>query len=272
MEPLNFCRQVTKQYSKLIQIPSLDETLRARMSHVLDLAAASQKFMLPDGGLLMDDPELRAIDEKIDLRLPHKFIALEFMHADSGNQDDVLTRRILFARERDGFIQFSGCSRQIHDDIWVWLPECAIPITDYLDRGNKSGLAIIKIRPLAPDANNPSLYHLYVKVLMCFLNALACSNVHIKRNESTKSGKKVKAALPFDSYHILTIDPGKTGELANVATGGGSHRSQREHLRRGHIRRLADGRKIWVNATVVCAGRGFNKVEKDYRIKNSRLA
>jgi hypothetical protein len=96
------------------------------------------------------------------------------------------------------------------------------------------------------------------------LNALACSNVHIERSEPKKSSKKIKSALPFDTYHILTIDvPGNSG--GGMATG--SHRSPREHLRRGHIRRLGDGRRIWVNATVVAAGRGAGVVTKDYAIR-----
>ena len=34
---------------------------------------------------------------------------------------------------------------------------------------------------------------------------------------------------------------------------GGTHRSPRQHLRRGHIRNLQNGKKVWVNAAVVGA-------------------
>ena len=103
-----------------------------------------------------------------------------------------------------------------------------------------------------------------VWTIISLCNALACSNVHIERSEPKKAGKKIKAALPFDAYHILTIDAtGAAGERVGRA---GEHRSPREHLRRGHIRRLADGRRIWINATVVAAGRGAGVVSKDYRL------
>jgi hypothetical protein len=265
MEHLNFCRSLTKQFAAMVEVPGLDGTERARMNHAMDLAAASQKFLLPDGGLLMDDPELRAIDGTLPLRLPHQFLALEFLHADDEDRPDVLTKRIVFARERDQFVHLSGAGCPTHDAVWTWLPECAIPMQDYLDRSDPSGRATVHFRPLAPWEAGPDCYPLYLKVLMCFLNALACSNVHVARSEPRKAGRKVKAALPFDTYHVLTIDvPGRPGERSGI---GGAHRSPREHLRRGHIRRLGDGRRIWVNATVVAAGRGGGTVTKDYALR-----
>ena len=97
------------------------------------------------------------------------------------------------------------------------------------------------------------------------LNALGCSNVQIERSKPKRAGKKVKAALPFDAYHVLTIDaPGRAGDRV-VPTG--PHRAPREHLRRGHIRRLADGRRTWVNATVVASGRRGGVIKKDYAIR-----
>lgn len=101
--------------------------------------------------------------------------------------------------------------------------------------------------------------------MLSFLNALQCVNVHIERSMPKKGNKKIKAALQFDSYHVLTIDvPGRPADLSGI---GGPHRSPREHLRRGHIRRLTDGRRIWVNATVVAAGRGAGIVTKDYALR-----
>lgn len=265
MEHLNFCRSMTKQFSALVEAPGLDEIVRARMNHAMDLAAASQKFLLPDGGLLIDDLELRAIDGEIPLRLPHPFLALEFLHADDAARPDVLTKRIVFVRERDQFVHLSGAGCSPCDVIWTWLPECAIAMQDYLDRSDPSGLATVRYRPLAPWEAGPENYHLYLKVFMCFLNALACSNVHMERSAPRKQSKKVKAALPFDTYHILTIDvPGQAGERTGLIR---PHRSPREHMRRGHIRRLADGRRVWVNATVVAAWRGSGVVTKDYALR-----
>jgi len=93
---------------------------------------------------------------------------------------------------------------------------------------------------------------------------LSCRNVHTEKSLPKKTSVAMNAgkknAVPFDAYHYLVIDTAKKSESSGV---GGSHASPREHLRRGHIRRLADGRRIWVNATVVSVGNG-GVVEKDY--------
>lgn len=50
MEHLNYCRQLSKQLTDQIAMPSLSEVKRIAATHVLDLCVASQKFILPDGG------------------------------------------------------------------------------------------------------------------------------------------------------------------------------------------------------------------------------
>ena len=49
--------------------------------------------------------------------------------------------------------------------------------------------------------------------------------------------------------------------------GGGTHASPRVHLRRGHIRKIADGRTVWVQACVVGSKHGM--VLKDYKLRSA---
>ena len=169
---------------------------------------------------------------------------------------------ITLATERDDDIalQLVLCSGTM-----AWTPTCLVllPRSEPLkDIGG--GLALPNVKAL-DDECPLELAEEPAAALLSMLNALGCSNVHIERSESKNSGKKIKAALPFDAYHVLTIDvPGRHGERTGA---GGDHRSPREHLRRGHIRRLADGRRIWVNATVVSVGRGAGVVTKDYTVR-----
>tara|TARA_R110000868_G_scaffold64121_2_gene192901 strand:- start:928 stop:1797 length:870 start_codon:yes stop_codon:yes gene_type:complete len=281
MEHLNYCRQLTKHCKAMLEVPSLDRELRARLGNVIDLHGASTKFLLPAGGRLFDDQQFRALDESVPLRLPYPYIALEYQS--NGRQrgpdepiwgregptyeDDSFVsapKRVVFARERDDWIVITVAFWTTFDALWRVLPECVIPRTGYLDR-TREDRGRVPIKFGQADKRVPlSDYMDELGALLCFLNVLQCSNVHVERSEPKNTGKKIKAALPFDTYHVLTIDlPSKAGDGA--ATGG--HRSPREHLRRGHIRRLADGRRIWVNAAVVAAGRGGGVVTKDYAVR-----
>lgn len=102
------------------------------------------------------------------------------------------------------------------------------------------------------------------QALMMLLTALACSNVktQIVLPPDALNKKRIRNSKPpFRSHHILVI-----GEKpANKTTGDGSHASPRQHLRRGHIRKL-ENKNVWVNACVV--GSATNGVAtKDYSIK-----
>jgi len=282
MEHLNYSRQIAKQGMAMLEKPSINPEIRKTLLKVAHLHKVSTKFILPNGGILYKDKELRALDESMPLRLPYPYLCLEytcigfdrpkdkpicvFNGVPEYEQEDsmVAPKRVVYAREHNGYIVVTIAFWYRDCKSWSIMPEFAIPKTDYLNRAETfSGGLLFKIRfetlkvPLSDYADE-------INALFSFLNVLQCSNVHITRSEPKKAGKNVKAALPFDTYHVLTIDvPGKNGNGA--ATGG--HRSPREHLRRGHIRRLSDCRRIWVNAAVIAAGRGAGVVKKDYALR-----
>lgn len=281
MQHLNYCRQLVKHCTTMLEMPRLDPELRAVFGNVIDLSGASTKFILPNGGRILDDKEYRALDETKTLRLPYSYVALEYecvgLNRPNGTplwgrdgpayEDDTYQsapKRVVFARERNGFIVLTIAFWTQHNGTWRVLPECAIPQIDYLDRSaNDKGRVPVKFG-VADNRFPLSDYMDEIGAILCFLNAMQCSNVHVERSESKKSGKKVKSAHQFDTYHVLTVDIPNVHGIGK-ATGG--HRSPREHLRRGHIRRLSDERKIWVNASVVGAGHGSGKITKDYLIR-----
>lgn len=275
MQPLNYCRQMVKQFSETISGPGFPAENRRILSHCIDLATASQKFLLPDGGRLYDDPEYRALDETEPLHLPYKFVALEYQRTKlpAGPSGNISSgKAIVFARERDDAIVVTPVvwwsRRDIGGDRDVWgpMPEAAIPRTGFIDRSKVIGGYVQVLAQFSNPAVPRSDYSDEIGALLCFLNVLRCGNVHIARGASRQATKKVKAALPFDTYHVLTVDiPGRPSGVA----GNGEHRSPREHLRRGHIRRLEGGRRVWVNATVVGAGRGAGFVSKDYAVRSN---
>lgn len=267
-QSLNYCRQMTKQFREMAAIPSLAPIFKERIQHCLTLAAVSEKFLMPRNGHLIEDYDLRALDETAELRLPFKSIALEYECDKAKEAAKSSTKRIVFATEIEGGIAFR---------VVAWFDAYGMfqPYASFLLEHRNSilrdvrpfdmpSLRVVSLEAAEDGERDDCNYD--GRVLMGFLNALACSNVRVERSEPSKVRKAMlkKGALPFDTYHVLTIDvPTKAGDGA--ATGG--HRSPREHLRRGHIRRLADGRRIWVNAAVIGAGRGAGVVTKDYAIK-----
>lgn len=261
MEHLNYCRQLSMQVlsKKIMPGTGIGDQL-ALLKHQSDLSVVAQKFIMPDNGVLFYDPELRAIDDSKEISLPYKIIALEFKVTNMGP----ITKSIVFAVQHDDLISimqsyftsgpgfgFWVAAGDAHDIPRVQLFQSASLTEDQIKK-EKRILA-------AKDSANGLVLHL--------LNALACSNVQVERSEPKNSKKKVKSALPFDAYHILTVDVSCKNQHGGEI--GAAHRSPREHLRRGHIRRLEDGRRIWVNAAIIGAGHGAGVITKDYMVKGS---
>lgn len=113
-------------------------------------------------------------------------------------------------------------------------------------------------------------------IIVELANVLNCSNVETVStfpSEALNKKRKKKGKIPFFSFRVLTIKPGKTvirnsrGELEERRV------SPRQHLRRGHIRRLDSehykekrGQRIWIQPQLI-GDLGKGVVEKDYRVE-----
>jgi hypothetical protein len=121
-----------------------------------------------------------------------------------------------------------------------------------------------KGRDIMDDQASPQTH-----AVLELVEALSCSNVHheILQPASSANARRIRAGkLPIYETRVLTVDvPGKAG--TGIGKGAvGERAGPREHLRRGHIRRLQDGRKVWVSAAVIGAGNA-GKIDKTYRIR-----
>lgn len=94
-------------------------------------------------------------------------------------------------------------------------------------------------------------------VLNCENINTATINPIIKSNKKRVSNNKE----PFFSYHVLQINEKNSTNESE----GGAHRSPRTHLRRGHIRRLAN-KAVWVRSAMINANSKDGKVVKEYKI------
>lgn len=288
MRPLNYCREMVydmrlslaKASISKTNTPELDATFGPLSRRCCALARRAQKFTLPENGIISDDIELRALDSSPPLRLPFPVIALEFQCSQSVDIAQttvelinlgVMPKVIIFAEEEDNCIRIQPAFWNLTLKCWIPLGSVALPTTGCLVRKGRHIVNVLavfepfKVLKMDPDMYKRVMESIYYRVLN-FLNALQCSNIHILETppKATFVHQNKKNTLPFDSYHILVIESkiDKTGLNINR---GGSHASPREHLRRGHVRRLQDGRHIWVNACVVNPGTK-GKVIKDYTL------
>lgn len=99
------------------------------------------------------------------------------------------------------------------------------------------------------------------------LEALSCKNVTTEPLEVIDpkvNARRIRdGKLPLYETKILVVNT-KHADYPNGERRGGSHASPRQHLRRGHIRRLPKG-NIWVNSCVV-GDPTKGRIEKQYQV------
>jgi hypothetical protein len=268
MQHLNYCRQII---GALIG----GQSVFLRRPELATLLIAAEKFILPRGGIILDDPDLRGLEPDATVALPFPVIAIEWETYPGqvmpwGVQLKNGSKNVLLARQDGERIIVTSFVYIPHDQPsdrpgeWVEIGDSWFVGGEGFIRHEESGHLTPSQAAFETDNEPfPQSMHYVLYPIMGLLNALACSNVRLERSES-KGSAKTKNALPFDSYHILTVGKVSPGATRSSSFGG-THRAPREHLRRGHIRRYESGLKVWVNATVVNPGVG-GKVSKDYRL------
>lgn len=182
-----------------------------------------------------------------------------------------------FIRNSEAFIVLRVICFSERDRVWTPMPMAAILPSDwsnpeigkdycmgktipfmcsFLETISKQG---ITAEDLAHDVIDEYL------VLLEFLSALSCKNVEIGtfQEKSTSNEKRLKKGkTPFYETKCLVLSTSK--ESAGKTGQQGSHASPRQHLRRGHIRRLESG-NIWVNSCVVGSAEN-GVIDKTYAV------
>jgi hypothetical protein len=109
-----------------------------------------------------------------------------------------------------------------------------------------------------------------VGAIASLCEALACSNVGYETLPPSKRLNLKKTdgiQIPrFDSYTLTINSASKAKRYENDGEETGPKRNgPREHLRRGHIRTLQSGEKVWVNACIV-GNPEKGRIQKDYAV------
>jgi len=294
---MNYLRQASKQLPLIFELIKKQSSEHDEyVSHAnwsLQKCKDAVKFILPEGGQIFDT-KLRGLPEII--KLPYPKIMIEYEIKRSGGIAEqifgkettgISRKRIVLAEEVwDKIIVTSIIAFQKNNlDSWVVQPYNAAISSkeshDYVHLRsilNIDGPVVENVVVQYKDMGGRA-FDLFgddwerhaaadmadeLSAVLVLVEALTCKNIKIEALPvpKNKSAQK-RGSLPFDEYHVLSVDVRE--KLSSNEGSGGSHRSPREHLRRGHIRRLPTG-NIWVNSTVVNAG-APGKIIKHYALE-----
>jgi hypothetical protein len=279
---VKFCEWASKvPAGKISQADAL------QMQVFCDLIQSSPHFILPDCGIVLP----RKHDAKIgaglgeSLRPPFSSTVIEY-EARHGAENGVYdsSRRIVLAID---FPHWSNDGVFLIPVFWIdhlkiWHPPMVMFLLPY-EQSDAPGIFIIpfmkdmfeqnRLHWLANPVGEGGTFGEYmineyrdeIAAYADMCAALSCSNVStdtIPASKTLNAMRRRKGKPELKSYKVLTINAGERAQGGGV--GGGSGASRRAHLRRGHIRNLQSGKRVWVNACFVKGDGGF--VDKDYRV------
>lgn len=230
------------------------------------------KFGLPDNGVVLEVVPINDLSESAltngfskyieYLKLPYESTVLEYLQTHDVDGNEVGIKTIVFLGESQrGGIHLSIATKDVSSAGKWAINDVALFIESDLTFQAKSMSGRMG---KVDDRESMILLHA-ANAVLSFLAALQCSNVIQVNQPAPKFINKTrekKNKPPFFSYKVLTIDT--KGKVEDKKKGGGTGNTKRVHLRRGHIRRLAD-RTVWVNPCVV-GDKSKGMVTKDYRV------
>lgn len=106
-----------------------------------------------------------------------------------------------------------------------------------------------------------------IRAVLEMLEALTCSNVTTEsiqiENKMANEKRIKKGKIPIYETKTLCIETPKISQQTHIVYE--DRRSPRQHLRRGHIRKLSSSKQIWVNSCVVGSSE-LGRIDKNYNI------
>ena len=239
------------------------------------LARAAKPFSLPPytmsdppytGYLFESEPAVSKLEE---YRQPFPVIALQFPILDDRDENRrVPTVAIISHDEQKQEILIAQASRLKGHSDWTWYPAgLSVAI-----KGPKGPLELNKLAISPINFGNRPLSEANVQMLVNSMNPavmaayevavlLQCQNISITRLKAPKQinekrKRKGKRPLP-DGYVILVSRDVRRLEYDRKEDEENPKRtstSPRTHFRRGHIRRLQSGRRVWISPAIVNPG------------------
>ncbi len=212
-------------------------------------------YLFPDQGQFDADNVERLVQEHftgLPLALPHGHVLFEV----SNRSPEI------------GSIVVYAVAAQDRIDGYLFLRERIRPVwTDVIGRATfLPGLvADVELHPQVADKDNAKRYcdaltGMVWRAIALLARASAIENHAVPL---TRRPKLAKHGVTGWSYRVVAIDPVRVRSA--VALRDGTHASPRWHVRRGHWRTLADGRRVFVRECEV-RDPAHGGVVKDYHV------
>lgn len=268
----------------------------ATVERLGDKITRAQHFELPDNGSLFDD-DLRALTG-LELRLPFPTITAEYI---ARHPTDGILRRLALAEEIERpsglwirVTAFAKAERWTPVPVAIELPskaweDLSKPVAKLHELADDPDLCPpappryqfcpVAILPgmldgVAQDSRETARVILSAtgpaEAVMEMLEALSCANVRAdiaERVDPNVNARRIRARkMPIFETRILTVLCPR--QPINRTGSAGDRASPRQHLRRGHVRHLADGRRIWIQAAVV-GDPANGRIRKFYQVRTA---
>lgn len=277
----NYVAQLLRFFPVLIN-NAISERDKNTMRFIEQSLLSAVHFVLPDGGKLLDNNHVSLKEQK--LHLPYKTITVEYFIKEQRTGKTLKT--IILASQEGEYVDSLG--------FWGtdnYFAMCPIGIRTHPDWSNDSAprlqvqnsdttMSSVKgeLINILPDTypeteNDIKTGRLHgasndAYSIRELLEALSCLNIStaIHQEASPKNASRIKdGKLPIYETKMLVVDTKGTFSKTGAYLGG-HHASPRQHLRRGHIRRYATGKNIWVQSCVV-GDPTKGKINKTYMVK-----
>lgn len=251
----NYAAHALKAAQELLNDGLVTGTAKKVAEDISTLIPRAQHFAIQDGGKILNDGLKGLVG--LEFRLPYEGVTVECF-CDSAKYC------VLAGQSKDSndiVFFYSGCAKGCE---WKILP--IVGIFKCIDA---LGVHMQLISPNEED-EIPYYVQFLSETVLELCEALSCKNVShepIERIDPAVNARRVRAGkLPLFETRQLVIDAGKPSRDSGQR--GGTHASPRQHLRRGHIRRLPSG-NVWVNSCVV-GNRANGIIEKSYAVKATK--
>ncbi len=234
---------------------------------VLPLADEARPFSLPP--YTMSDPPFRgylfesepAVTNLDEYHQPFPVIALQFPILDVGRR--MPTVAIISHDEKAEELLITQANKLPGRSAWTWVPVgLNVVIKGPLD------LNRLEIRPhffselpFSPDKIQIAVNGMHSSVMAAYELAvlLQCQNisiVHVEKPKKINEKRRRKGKRPLPSGYVICVTRDVTRREYDQVENDPEHsrNKPRTHFRRGHIRRLQSGARVWVSPAMVNPG------------------